>query len=143
MKLERRNGAPGGETQEQRQEPSAPRYSRKREISVIIYTTVLFVVALALIGLSYGMQHRTNAALTDITRQHGETMKNLEELQRENETLQKKLEAAQVLSQLLNTDDAELRQALLRRMDDLEPYLDGENLDIYKAYVANIPEGER
>ena len=70
-------------------------------------------------------------------------MKNLEELQRENETLQKKLEAAQVLSQLLNTDDAELRQALLRRMDDLEPYLDGENLDIYKAYVANIPEGER
>lgn len=97
MRIERRGDAS--------REPEAPHEEekkggspRKREISVIIYTTVLFVVALALILLSYQIQQRANNTITDITEQHGEVtaqaLRNIEELQKQNQTLSRELDEA-------------------------------------------------
>lgn len=96
MKIERR-GDVSGEPEVPREEKKAGN-SRKREISVIIYTVVLFVVALALILLSYKIQQRANNAITDITEQHGEVtaqaLRNIEELQKQNMALTQELNDA-------------------------------------------------
>lgn len=97
MKIERR-GDVSGEPEVPREEEKKSGSSRKREISVIIYTTVLFIVALALILLSYKIQQRANNTLTDITEQHGEVtaqaLRNIEELQKQNLSLTQELDEA-------------------------------------------------
>lgn len=118
MKLEKRgDGAPQQEPVPDKQEKRDARSARRREISVIVYTTVLFVVALALIALSYFMQQRYNNAITDITAEHGEftstAMRSIEELQDSNAQLTKDLQAAR-------DELDEARQKIARLEDSLE-----------------------
>ncbi len=140
MKLERRDGAPDGNGPEVKPEkPSGS--SRKREISVIIYTTVLFAVALALILLSYAMQKRTNTAINDMSVQHGEfsaqAMRNIEELQNENQALRQKLEATQTLAAALGEEPGPERDKLLKRVEALKEYLGEDMLEIYDSLVKD------
>ncbi len=131
MKLEKRGDAPSG-AEPPRREDTPPINPKKREVSVIIYTLVLFVVALALILLSYKIQQRANTTLSDITEQHGEVtaqaLRNIEELQ------QKNLE----LTQELNDARDELRDAQ-RRMEELEASA-GELKEERDALNAQIKE---
>ncbi len=140
MKLERRDGAPDGRAPEVKPEKPAGN-SRKREISVIIYTTVLFAVALALILLSYAMQKRTNTAINDMSLQHGEfsaqAMRNIEELQNENQALRQKLQAVEILAAALNEEPGPERNKLLKRMEPLAQYLEGDALDIYNSLAED------
>lgn len=97
MKLEKRGDVSDGAEQPQKEEKS-PINTKKREISVIIYTLVLFVVALALILLSYKIQQRANSTLSDLAEQHGEVtaqaLRNIEELQEKNLELTQELDEA-------------------------------------------------
>lgn len=114
MELKRRD-APGGgqesgETPEEtpRREPTP----KKREVSVLIYTSVLFIVALALILLSYFIQQRTTSKLAEVSSQHGAfstmAMQNIEELQNRNQELTDQLNSEKEASDALR---AELEQA--------------------------------
>ena len=140
MKLERRDGAPDGNAPEVKPEKPSGN-SRKREISVIIYTTVLFAVALALILLSYAMQKRTNTAINDMSVQHGEfsaqAMRNIEELQNENQALRQKLEATQTLAAALGEEPGPERDKLLKRVEALKEYLGEDMLEIYDSLVKD------
>lgn len=138
MKLQRRDDAGDGQAPEIK--PEKPTGSgRKREISVIIYTTVLFAVALALILLSYAMQKNANSAMSSMSAQHGEfsaqAMKNIEELQNENQELRQRLDALEALAGLLDSEPGEQREKLLRRMEELKEYLDEDGLEIYTSFL--------
>ena len=122
MKLEKRGDAPG--------EPEVPREekktgnSRKREISVIVYTTVRFVVALALILLSYKIQQRANSTISDLTEQHGEVtaqaLRNIEELQKQNQELTQELEEARDGLEDAQRELEDAREAAEALQGDLE-----------------------
>ena len=141
MKLQRRDGAGDERAPEIRPEKPAGS-SRKREISVIVYTTILFAVALALILLSYAMQKNTNSAISSMSARHGEfsaqAMKNIEALQEENQTLRLQLEAAQTLSSLIVSEPGPQRDKLLERMEDLAEYLDEDTLGIYNSILEEL-----
>ena len=101
MDLKRRDSTEGtpedaGNVPEKKPEDKSPKALKKREISVFIYTTVLFVVALLLILITYFIQEHRNSALTDLTTQHGEltaqVLQNIEELQTRNEKLRDELD---------------------------------------------------
>lgn len=101
MDLKRRDSTEGvpqdaGMAQPPKPEEKNPKVLKKREISVFIYTTVLFVVALLLILITYFIQEHRNSALADLTTQHGEltaqVLQNIEELQNRNEKLQDELD---------------------------------------------------
>ena len=101
MDLKRRDSTEGvpqdaGTAQPPKPEEKNPKVLKKREISVFIYTTVLFVVALLLILITYFIQEHRNSALADLTTQHGEltaqVLQNIEELQSRNEKLQDELD---------------------------------------------------
>lgn len=145
MKLERRDGSDEGHNQAPAEEkPEKPaKNSRRREISVIIYTTVLFAVALALILLSYAMQKNTNSAISNMSAQHGEfssqAMRNIEQLQEENQTLRQELEASRTLTELLTAKAGPQRDGLMDRMEKLAEYLDQDSLEIYNS-IAKDPE---
>lgn len=145
MKLERRDGSGQSETpkSESAESPGkSPGGSRKREISVIIYTTVLFAVALALILLSYAMQKNTNSTISNMSAQHGEfsaqAMRNIEELQNENQTLRLRLDAANTLISLMSAGDGNQREKLLQRMEELSEYLDEDALEIYNSILQDL-----
>ena len=87
MKFEKRSEAPSEAQTNPQEEP--PKSVAKREASVLIYTVVLFVAAIALIALSYMIQQRnTNNTISNLTEQHGEiqsqALRNIEELQNTN-----------------------------------------------------------
>ncbi len=101
MDLKRRDsteGAPedAGNVPEPKPEDKSPRALKKREISVFIYTTVLFIAAVLLILITYFIQEHRNSTLADLTTQHGEltvqVLQNIEELQIRNETLRDELD---------------------------------------------------
>lgn len=124
MELKRRDstdGVPEDSGQEPKPEPEkkSPGVIRKREISVIIYTTVLFFVALVLILISYFIQERTNSTLSNLSAQHGEltaqALQNIEELQKRNQELSDELDNAED-----ELSDAEARlEAADREMESL------------------------
>lgn len=76
-----------------------PASMKKQEKSVLIYTSILFVVALVLILIAYATQQRTTNTLTNITAQHGQfsnqALQNIEDLQNKNQELTDSLQAAQ------------------------------------------------
>ncbi len=144
MKLERR-GNVSTETQEaslEEQKPSreTDRSQKKKQWATILYMVILFAVALAIVALSYLVQHRRNAdAIADLTDRHNqitlETLQNLEQLQKTNqeqkeqlEQLEKELSNAQ--NALLNAEKA-LSEAQTnvsdyeQRVSELEERLDG------------------
>ena len=137
MKLEKRDEAPSEAAPQIKKEDPAERYSKKREISVIIYTLVLFVVAMG----SWAIQERSNNTINDLADKHdriqSQAMQNIEDLQRENSELQNKLDAAELLAQLLDTEDPETREALKKRLEPLKEYLDEPYLEIYNKYIEN------
>lgn len=131
MKIERRGDAAGEQEAPQREEMRSGS-SRRREISVIIYITVLFVAALALILLSYKIQQRTSNTISDINEQHGafttQALKNIEELQKQNQEL-----TAQLDSATDSLDDAE------RTIEELRTSLSGASAEV-EALSAQIEE---
>ncbi len=103
MKLERRDTpADGGPPPEDKKE------KRGREESALKYATILFIAALTLIALSYLVQRRANETMSDMSAQHGEfsiqAMKNIEDLQNRNITLDQELKDA-------NAEITELKRA--------------------------------
>ncbi len=58
MKIKKRSDGADVTPQEPSRQEEAPKNTRKTEASVLIYTVVLFVVALALIALSYAVTQR-------------------------------------------------------------------------------------
>lgn len=144
MKLQRRDGADSEQTDAPRQEPpeTSGKSSRRREISVIIYTTILFAVALALILLSYAMQKNTNTAISSMSVQHGEfssqAMRNIEQLQTENQTLSRELDASRTLVALMSSEPGPQRERLLEKMKELAEYLDEDALGIYNSVLDDF-----
>lgn len=99
MKLERRNTPEEcveEETQEPKEEKRTEKSAKRKEISVIVYTSILFFVALILILLSYFIQQ---SKLNEVTEQHGEfstlAMQNIDALQQENQSLEAELRTTQ------------------------------------------------
>ncbi len=95
MKLERRDSPEEGAESEKEtptKEPKTEKSAKKKEMSVILYTSILFFVALVLILLSYFIQQNK---LSEVTAQHGEfstlAMQNIEALQEENQGLEAQL----------------------------------------------------
>lgn len=143
MKLERRDTADAAV--EMKEKPEKPAVSsKKREISVIIYTTVLFAVALALILLSYCMQKSANSAISDMSIQHGEfgtqAMRNIEELQDRNAQLTEELKlersresALLALVRFLGAPEGEDLSGRRASVEAQIEYLDGEALEIYNS----------
>ncbi len=62
MKLNKRSDAPDTAPEKEVRDTS-PGASKKRELSVILYTVILFVAALALILLSYAIHQHSTAVL--------------------------------------------------------------------------------
>ena len=132
MNLKRRDSTEGtpedaGNVPEQKPEDKSPKALKKREISVFIYTTVLFVAALLLILITYFIQEHRNSALADLTTQHGEltaqVLQNIEELQNRNENLRDELDQKEDELQTLQDElDAANRSidALLAEQANLE-----------------------
>ena len=132
MNLKRRDSTEGtpedaGNVPEQKPEDKSPKALKKREISVFIYTTVLFVAALLLILITYFIQEHRNSALADLTPQHGEltaqALQNIEELQNRNENLRDELDQKEDELQTLQDElDAANRSidALLAEQANLE-----------------------
>lgn len=150
MKLEKRGDAPAQDTDQKpvEKEKISEKNLKKREISVIIYTTVLFAIALALILLSYAMQKSANTAISDISQKHGEfstqAMKNIEELQEQNRQLTEELEqerhrgtALLALARLLSAPEDGDKSVKIDAVESQLEYLDGEALEIYNSYVGN------
>lgn len=131
MKIERRGDA-AGEQDVPRREEKRNSSSRRREISVLIYITVLFLAALALILLSYKIQQRTSNTISDINEQHGafttQALKNIEELQKQNQEL-----TAQLDSATDSLDDAE------RTIEELRTTLTGASAEA-EALASQIEE---
>ena len=71
-----------------------PKFSNKRSKPVTVYLTVLFVVALLLLVMSFFMQQRSHQALEDLTSSMEESQTTAT-LQMENQRLQYELEQAQ------------------------------------------------
>lgn len=142
MKLEKRGDAPTENEAPVQNDTPGERYSRKREISVMIYTVILFIVAMALIALSWAIQERSNSTINDLADKHdritSQAMQNIEELQRENSDLQNKLDAAELLAQLLDTEDPGARQAIIKRLEPMKEYLDEPYLEIYNNYIEKM-----
>lgn len=102
MELKRRDATddmPLEKEKPEKQEEVNPKNIKKKEFSVILYTTILFFVALILILLSYFMQEHTNSKITNLSQQHGEitaqAMQNIEDLQLRNQELMRSLDQAE------------------------------------------------
>lgn len=101
MKLERRDAEDVGAEAETPREPATVtgKERSRREKSAILYTTLLFIVALGLIALSYFIQKRANETMDSLNEQHGQftvqALKNIEDLQNRNLQLEDELKAMQ------------------------------------------------
>lgn len=135
MELKRRDTNDTASEEAEKEKPALPpergseKGSKKREISVIIYTSILFFVALVLILLSYFIQQRTTSKLTEVTTQHGEfstmALQNIEELQDKNQELSEQLEDAR--------DELETTRSSLEEAQ--------RSLDQMAAEMANLEQG--
>ena len=91
-----------------------PKFSNKRSKPVTVYLTVLFVVALLLLVMSFFMQQRSHQALEDLTSSMEESQ-TVATLQMDNQRLQYELEQAQNTIAQMEED----RAALERKRDEL------------------------
>ncbi len=88
-----------------------PKFSNKKSKPVTVYLTVLFVVALLLLIMSFFMQQRSHQALEDLTSSMEESQTTAT-LQMDNQRLQYELEQAQdTIGQLEQTQDDLEKQA--------------------------------
>ncbi len=132
MELKRRDSADGNEEKINSPAPEnaqSDKSAKKREASVIIYTSILFLVALALILLSYFIQQRTTTKLTEVTTQHGEfselALQNIVGLQNKNQELTNELDKA--------------REELEAREEELESAQ--ASLEQMTAEIAGLEQG--
>ena len=82
-----------------------PKVSSKKSKPVTVYLSVLFVVALLLLGMSFIMQQRSHQALEDLTTSMEESQTTAT-LQMDNQRLQYELEQAQALEWLRLIEEA-------------------------------------
>ena len=82
-----------------------PKFSNKKSKPVTVYLTVLFVVALLLLIMSFFMQQRSHQALEDLTSSMEESQTTAT-LQMDNQRLQYELEQAQALEWLRLIEEA-------------------------------------
>ena len=86
------------EQEEQQQEQEKPeKVMKKRQKSVLMYMSLLFIVALGLVVLSYFVQQRrADSQISDLNQQHSEfsiqALENIEEMQNNNLALQQELD---------------------------------------------------
>ena len=64
-------------------------------------------------------------------------MRNIEELQNENQALRQKLEATQTLAAALGEEPGPERDKLLKRVEALKEYLGEDMLEIYDSLVKD------
>ena len=86
-----------------------PKFSNKRSKPVTVYLTVLFVVALLLLVMSFFMQQRSHQALEDLTTSMEESQ-TAATLQMDNQRLQYELEQAQNTIGQLEQTQADLEK---------------------------------
>ena len=97
-----------------------PKFSNKRSKPVTVYLSVLFVVALLLLVMSFFMQQRSHQALEDLTTSMEESQ-NSATLQMDNQRLQYELAQAQ------NT---------IGQLEESQTNLEEENSDLEKQVQA-------
>ena len=86
-----------------------PKVSNKRSKPVTVYLTVLFVVALLLLVMSFFMQQRSHQALEDLTTSMEESQTTAT-LQMDNQRLQYELDQAQETISQLEQNQADLEK---------------------------------
>ncbi len=111
-----------GEKQETSSEKPAEKKKGRSRYSATLYVTIMFLVVVLLIFLSYFVQQRNSKALEDLVSQHSEfsieAMQNIEELQSKNIELMKEVkELESELSDMQEGDLAEDYKAVCNLLD--------------------------
>ena len=124
-----------------------PKVSSKKSKPVTVYLSVLFVVALLLLVMSFFMQQRSHQALEDLTTSMEESQTNLEE---ENSDLEKQVQALEwlrLIQEAVRTSYGEAKELAEQfEESELPAYLPAESVvegkespaDIYKNIYAML-----
>ena len=125
---------------------------KRREKSVLIYTALLFIVALGLVLLSYMVQQRrAEDQISDLTEQHSQfsiqALENIEELQNTNLELQSQLEEAQDQLEELSEESSQQIGELEAEIEELRQQYqelteDYQALDLYVKLQSSVEAGD-